>query len=98
MILRRFVVVGVIAAALVVAAGCGGDDGDPASGGTVSADGSSTVGPFTQRAATEFLRGRRDLEIDVDISRTSRGFERDGAAERIGSGPSRGEEGGTRRT
>jgi phosphate transport system substrate-binding protein len=55
-------------------AACGSSD--DASQLTISADGSSTVGPFTQRAAAEFLRGRRDVEIDVDISRTSQGLER----------------------
>jgi phosphate transport system substrate-binding protein len=65
------------AVALAVAlasVGCG-SSGDAARE-TISADGSSTVGPFTQRAAAEFLRGRRDLEIDVNISRTSQGLER----------------------
>ena len=75
MILRRFLVVGVIAAALVVAAGCGGDDGDPASGGTVSADGSSTVGPYVTSAAESF-RDESGTNVTVGISGTGGGFER----------------------
>ena len=75
MILRRFVVVGVIAAALVVAAGCGGDDGDSASGGTVSADGSSTVGPYVTSAAESF-RDESGANVTVGISGTGGGFDR----------------------
>jgi phosphate transport system substrate-binding protein len=58
----------------LTAAACG-SSGD-ASSEMITADGSSTVGPFTQRGAAEFLAGRRDLAIDVDISRTSQGLER----------------------
>ncbi len=75
MILRRFVVVGVIAAALVVAAGCGGDDGDSTSGGTVSADGSSTVGPYVTSAAESF-RDESGANVTVGISGTGGGFDR----------------------
>ena len=39
-------------------------------------DGSSTVGPFMQRAAVEFQLRRPAADVDVEISRTSQGFER----------------------
>jgi phosphate transport system substrate-binding protein len=60
--------------ALTATSACGSSD--DMSTETITADGSSTVGPFTQRGASEFLAGRRDLTIDVDISRTSQGLER----------------------
>ena len=57
----------------LVAAGCGGDD---SSGGTITADGSSTVGPFTTRAAEDFRTDNPDVQITVGISGTGGGFER----------------------
>ena len=63
-----------IAAAAIVAtaaaAGCGGERAD------VSVDGSSTVGPFMQVAATHFEDEHPDTEVDVGISRSGQGFER----------------------
>lgn len=67
---RALAVVLVAAAAL---AGCGG--GDSSSGGAISADGSSTVGPFTTRAAEDF-RAQGGVDVTVGISGTGGGFER----------------------
>lgn len=65
---------GCAAAALtLVAAGCGGDD---SGGGTITADGSSTVGPFTTKAAEDFRAENPDVQITVGISGTGGGFER----------------------
>jgi phosphate transport system substrate-binding protein len=61
--------------AALVAAGCGGDDGDGSSGGTVSSDGSSTVGPFVTAAAESF-RDETGTNVTVGISGTGGGFER----------------------
>jgi len=67
---RALAVVLVAAAAL---AGCGG--GDSSSGGAISADGSSTVGPFTTRTAEDF-RAQGGVDVTVGISGTGGGFER----------------------
>jgi phosphate transport system substrate-binding protein len=66
--------------ALSVAA-CGDDDddsGDGASGlsGTINIDGSSTVFPFTQRAAELFNEDNPDVKINVGQSGTGGGFEK----------------------
>jgi phosphate transport system substrate-binding protein len=55
----------------LVAAGCGGGDG----GSAISADGSSTVGPFMTRAAEDFKAGG-GTDVTVGISGTGGGFER----------------------
>jgi phosphate transport system substrate-binding protein len=75
-----------ICALALVAAGCGGDDddnGDAAGGdtgaslsGRIEADGSSTVGPFTTRAAERFQQDNPDVQITVGVSGTGGGFER----------------------
>ena len=44
--------------------------------GRISADGSSTVGPFTTAAAEMFQRRNRGVQITVGISGTGGGFER----------------------
>jgi phosphate transport system substrate-binding protein len=62
-----------IAILVLVAAGCGADD---SSTGTITADGSSTVGPFTTRAAEDFRDDNPDVQITVGISGTGGGFER----------------------
>jgi phosphate transport system substrate-binding protein len=62
-----------LAAALVLA-GCGGGDGG-SGGGAISADGSSTVGPFVT-AAAEGYRDESDTNVTVGISGTGGGFER----------------------
>ena len=56
-----------------VAAGCGGGD---SGGATITADGSSTVGPFTTRAAEDFRVDNPDVQITVGISGTGGGFDR----------------------
>lgn len=56
----------------LVAAGCGGGDGD----GTVLADGSSTVGPFTTKAAEDFRSEDPNVRVTVGISGTGGGFDR----------------------
>jgi phosphate transport system substrate-binding protein len=55
----------------LVAAGCGGGGG----GAAISADGSSTVGPFVTKAAEDF-RAARGVDVTVGISGTGGGFER----------------------
>ena len=64
---------------LAVAAGCGGDDestSDGNGGGAViTADGSSTVGPFVTRAAEDF-KEEEGVDVTVGISGTGGGFER----------------------
>jgi phosphate transport system substrate-binding protein len=69
---RALAVVFVSAAALVLCSGCGGDS---SSGGAISADGSSTVGPFTTKAAEDF-RAQGGVDVTVGISGTGGGFER----------------------
>ena len=59
--------------ALLLATGCGGGGGDSQ---TILADGSSTVGPFTTRAAENFKQQNADVEVTVGISGTGGGFER----------------------
>jgi phosphate transport system substrate-binding protein len=68
-----------VAALAGAAAGCGGDDGGGDAGGlsgTIQADGSSTVGPFTTRAAENFQRENSGVNVTVGISGTGGGFER----------------------
>ena len=45
-------------------------------GGTITADGSSTVGPFATRAAEDFRAENPDVDVTVGISGTGGGFER----------------------
>jgi phosphate transport system substrate-binding protein len=75
MTLRKLLAVGAIAAATVVASGCGGDDGGSGSGGSISADGSSTVGPYVTAAAESF-GDETGTNVTVGISGTGGGFER----------------------
>ncbi|MBA2742403.1 MAG: PstS family phosphate ABC transporter substrate-binding protein [Actinobacteria bacterium] len=58
---------------LPVAAGCGGDDGG--GGAVITADGSSTVGPFVTKAAEDF-KAADGVDVTVGISGTGGGFER----------------------
>jgi phosphate transport system substrate-binding protein len=58
-------------AAALLAAGCGGGGG-----ATIVADGSSTVSPFTTRAAESFQQENPDTNVTVGISGTGGGFER----------------------
>ena len=75
--------------ALVLAfagAACGGDDDESGAGATgdgseslsgrIQADGSSTVGPFTTRAAERFQQENSGVQITVGVSGTGGGFER----------------------
>jgi phosphate transport system substrate-binding protein len=61
------------AALTLVAAGCGGDDAG--GGGVITADGSSTVGPFVTKAAEDF-KDAEGVDVTVGISGTGGGFER----------------------
>jgi len=56
----------------LVASGCGGDSGG---GGVITADGSSTVGPFTTKAAEDW-KAAGGGDVTVGISGTGGGFER----------------------
>ncbi len=60
-----------VAALSLAAAGCGGGGG----GEAISADGSSTVGPFTTKAAEDF-KAQGGADVTVGISGTGGGFER----------------------
>ena len=73
--LSRAITVAALAAIVVLAtAACGGGDGG-GSGGTITADGSSTVGPFTTKAAEDF-KAQGGVDVTVGISGTGGGFER----------------------
>jgi len=63
---------GSIAVVGLVAAGCGGGG---RGGEAISADGSSTVGPFTTKAAEDF-KAQGGVDVTVGISGTGGGFER----------------------
>jgi len=68
---RLIIFVSAAALALVSTACGGGDD----AGGVISADGSSTVGPFVTKAAEDF-KAEQDVDVTVGISGTGGGFER----------------------
>jgi phosphate transport system substrate-binding protein len=69
-----------LAAALVaitiVAASCGDDGGGDGLSGTITVDGSSTVGPLTEAAAELFREDNSDVRATVGISGTGGGFEK----------------------
>jgi len=77
---RLALVAGLLAVLLL--AGCGrsgGDSGGTKSGdlsGRISADGSSTVGPFVTAAAELFRKEQSGVQVTVGISGTGGGFER----------------------
>ena len=72
--LERPITLAVLAATFVLlASACGGGDGG--SGGTITTDGSSTVGPFTTKAAEDF-KAQGGVDVTVGISGTGGGFER----------------------
>jgi phosphate transport system substrate-binding protein len=76
--ITRAFVSALFGALLAVAAGCGGDDktsSDGNGGGVITADGSSTVGPFVTRAAEDF-KDEAGVDVTVGISGTGGGFER----------------------
>jgi phosphate transport system substrate-binding protein len=68
----RVVLAAIVASLTALAAGCGGSDGG---GSTISADGSSTVGPYVTAAAERF-RKEAGTNVTVGISGTGGGFER----------------------
>jgi phosphate transport system substrate-binding protein len=72
----RLSILAVLVAALaLVAAGCGGSDDGDGGGGVITADGSSTVGPFVTKAAEDF-KDEQGVDVTVGISGTGGGFER----------------------
>ncbi len=75
MTLRRLLAAAALAATMLVTAACGGGGDESGSGGTVSADGSSTVGPYVTSAAEGF-RDESGTNVTVGISGTGGGFER----------------------
>ena len=72
---RRLAVLAALALLVVIAAGCGGGDDEGSGGGVITADGSSTVGPFVTKAAEDF-KADQDVDVTVGISGTGGGFER----------------------
>jgi phosphate transport system substrate-binding protein len=66
----------VLAIAVFALASCGGDDNGGDGGGTIRADGSSTVGPLSTAAAERFQRENEGVRVTVGISGTGGGFER----------------------
>jgi phosphate transport system substrate-binding protein len=66
---------GCVAALSLVAAGCGGGDDSSGGGELITADGSSTVGPFTTKAAEDW-KADGGGDVTVGISGTGGGFER----------------------
>ena len=71
---RIFSICSIALVSLVFAAACGGGDGG-GGGGVITADGSSTVGPFVIRAAEDF-KAAAGVDVTVGISGTGGGFER----------------------
>jgi phosphate transport system substrate-binding protein len=69
------ILLGCVAVLSLVAAGCGGDDESSSGGGLITADGSSTVGPFTTKAAEDW-KADGGGDVTVGISGTGGGFER----------------------
>ena len=65
-----------LVAVVVTSVAAARTDGGKALSGTITADGSSTVGPYTTSAAELFQRRNRDVRITVGISGTGGGFER----------------------
>jgi phosphate transport system substrate-binding protein len=73
---RRTLALAVLAALLaLVAASCGGGSDGTGDGAVITADGSSTVGPFVTRAAEDF-KAEGGADVTVGISGTGGGFER----------------------
>jgi phosphate transport system substrate-binding protein len=71
--MQLWVVASLLALVVAATSACGG--GDSGSGGAVSADGPSTVGPYVT-AAAEGFRDESGTDVTVGISGTGGGFER----------------------
>ena len=71
--MMRAIGVVAVACAVMLAAGCGGAGG---ASSTITVDGSSTVAPFTTRAAESFQKVNGNVNVTVGISGTGGGFER----------------------
>ncbi len=69
---RRVVPLALSGALALALTGCGGGG---AGGDAITADGSSTVGPFVTKAAEDF-KAAEDVDVTVGISGTGGGFER----------------------
>jgi phosphate transport system substrate-binding protein len=73
---RKLLIVGGGVTVLALAAVAAGVAGSSAIRGTITSDGSSTVGPFAQAAAEGFQRQYPGARVTVGISGTGGGFER----------------------
>jgi phosphate transport system substrate-binding protein len=73
--MRAVLLLACAAGLALVGAGCGGDDSSSGGGGAITADGSSTVGPFTTKAAEDW-KAAGGGDVTVGISGTGGGFER----------------------
>ena len=69
---RRSTLAAIAVFSVLVLSACGGADGG---GAAITADGSSTVGPFVTKAAEDF-KAAQDVDVTVGISGTGGGFER----------------------
>jgi phosphate transport system substrate-binding protein len=72
----RLALVGLATAVLAVAVTAAGFAGVVKLKGRITADGSSTVGPYTSAAAELFKKKESDIQITVGISGTGGGFQR----------------------
>jgi phosphate transport system substrate-binding protein len=72
----RIAAAGALAAATAAALGTGASGQPAALSGTITADGSSTVGPYTTAAAELFQKKNKGVRVTVGISGTGGGFER----------------------
>jgi phosphate transport system substrate-binding protein len=71
--MRKLIVLAVLGTAVVAASATAGVS---ALSGTITADGSSTVGPYTTAAAEGFQKKNKGARVTVGISGTGGGFER----------------------
>jgi phosphate transport system substrate-binding protein len=71
--MRRLIALAVLGTAVVAASATAGVS---ALSGTITADGSSTVGPYTTAAAEGFQKKNKGARVTVGISGTGGGFER----------------------
>ena len=72
MTMRGLTSVAAAGLAVLILGACGGGEGG---GAAITADGSSTVGPFVTKAAEDF-RAEQGVDVTVGISGTGGGFER----------------------